>query len=220
MERLTEKARNCDGTAVAKESLVIEYGLRKGTPSNYCCAVLTKLAEYEDLGLEPEQIREIDKLYAEQAKELGEYKKAEEKLNGISLRELADAYIRIIEKETDEKYSRGRLLSNEDADKWDEYKAAEKKGLLLKLPCKVGDYIWDNDFGKPCIYEITGFSFGNLNEDYCEDEAKALDQVIVYFANSNGSITGNFAVSQIGKTVFLTQAEAEAALKRMEGNHE
>lgn len=38
------------------------------------------LKEYEDLGLEPKQIREIDKLYAEQGKELGEYKKAEEAL--------------------------------------------------------------------------------------------------------------------------------------------
>ena len=34
-----------------------------------------KLAEYEDLELTPEQIKEIDKIYSEQAKELGEYKK-------------------------------------------------------------------------------------------------------------------------------------------------
>ncbi len=88
--------------------------------------------------------------------------------------------------------------------------------MLLKLPCKVGDYIWDNDYGRPCSYEVTGFSLGNLNQDDWEDET-AFDQVLVYYTNSNGSITGIFAVSEIGKTVFLTQAEAEEALKRMEG---
>lgn len=36
-----------------------------------------RLKEYEDLKLTPEQIREIDNLYSEQAKELGEYKDAE-----------------------------------------------------------------------------------------------------------------------------------------------
>jgi len=93
------------------------------------------------------------------------------------------------------------------------YEDLEEQGLLLKLPCKVGDYIWDNDYGKPCSYEVTGFSFGNLNQGDLEDET-AFDQVLVYYTNSNGSITGNFAVSEIGKTVFLTQIEAEEALKK------
>ncbi len=96
-----------------------------------------------------------------------------------------------------------------------DYEDLEKQGLLLKLPCKVGDYIWDNDFGKPCGYKVTGFSFGNLNQDDWEDE-NVFDQVIVYYTNSSRSITGNFAVSEIGKTVFLTKDAAEDALKRME----
>lgn len=37
-----------------------------------------KLAEYEDTGLIPEQIREMSKMYKELATELGRYKKAEE----------------------------------------------------------------------------------------------------------------------------------------------
>ena len=48
MERLTEKERNFDGTAVSKESLVREYGMLQGTPSNHCIAILNKLADYED----------------------------------------------------------------------------------------------------------------------------------------------------------------------------
>ena len=94
------------------------------------------------------------------------------------------------------------------------YEDLEQQGKLLKLPCAVGDIIWDIDFGRPCGYEVTGFSFGSLNDDDWEEE-KALDKVVVYYTNSNGSITGTFAVSEIGKSVFLIKEEAEAALKEM-----
>lgn len=106
-------------------------------------------------------------------------------------------------------YDEGYSAINKCAD----YEDLEEQGLLLKLPCKVGDYIWDNDFGKPCSYEVTGFSFGNLNEDYCEDEVTVFNQVVVYYTNYNGSITGKFTVSEIGKTVFLTREEAEKAMR-------
>ena len=38
------------------------------------------------------------------------------------------------------------------------YKEAEEHELLLRLPCKVGDKVWDNDFGHPESYEIKAFS--------------------------------------------------------------
>ena len=95
-----------------------------------------------------------------------------------------------------------------------EYEDLEELNRLLKLPCAVGDIIWDIDFGRPCGYEVTGFSFGSLNDDDWEEE-RILDQVVVYYTNSNGSITGTFAASEIGKTVFLTKEAAEAALKEM-----
>lgn len=85
------------------------------------------------------------------------------------------------------------------------YEDAEEQGLLLKLPCNVGDMVWDNDFGKPCAYTITGFSIGT-GEDYI-DEPVTEKEIVYYYSNSNGSITGSFAASEIGKTVFLTQAK-------------
>ena len=97
-----------------------------------------------------------------------------------------------------------------------EYEDAEEQGLLLRLPCKVGDTIWDNDYGKPCAYTITGFSFGT-GEDYI-DEPVSLREVVCYYSNYSGSITGSFAVSEIGKTVFLTKEEAEQKLKEMESD--
>ena len=48
MERLTDRQRNFDGTASSPKSLVIEEGMRKGMPSAYCGAIVTKLADYED----------------------------------------------------------------------------------------------------------------------------------------------------------------------------
>ena len=95
-----------------------------------------------------------------------------------------------------------------------EYEDLEEQGLLLRLPCKVGDTVWDNDCGKPFAYTITGFSFGT-GEDYIDDPV-SLKEVVYYYSNYSGSITGSFAVSEIGKTVFLTQAEAEQKLKEME----
>jgi hypothetical protein len=95
-----------------------------------------------------------------------------------------------------------------------DYEDAEEQGLLMRLPCKVGDIVWDNNFGKPCSYEVTGFSFGDLNEDdeWCDE---VLNQVMVFYSNGNRSVTGRFAVSEIGKTVFLTKSDAEQALEEL-----
>ncbi len=48
MERLTERKRNYDRTGISKKSLIVEEGIRKGTPSSYCAAIVTKLADLED----------------------------------------------------------------------------------------------------------------------------------------------------------------------------
>ena len=92
------------------------------------------------------------------------------------------------------------------------YKEAEEHGLLVKLPCKVGDIVWDNDFGYPESYEIKAFSYG-----YCDSyvEPDIEDQIIFYYENYSGSITGSFAMSEIGKTVFLTREEAAKKLEEM-----
>ena len=90
------------------------------------------------------------------------------------------------------------------------FKEAEEQGLLVRLPCKVGDKAWDNDFGYPESYEIKAFSYG-----YCDSyvEPDIEDQIIFYYENYSGSITGSFAMSEIGKTVFLTREEAEKKLE-------
>lgn len=96
-----------------------------------------------------------------------------------------------------------------------EYQQLEKQDRLVKLPCKVGDTVWDNDCGRPCAYTITAFSFGECEEYICEPVTTK--EVVFYYANSSGSITGSFAESEIGKSVFLNKSAAEAKLKELRG---
>lgn len=95
------------------------------------------------------------------------------------------------------------------------YKDLEEQGLLVRLSCKVGDTVWDNDFGYPESYEIKAFSYG-----YCDSyvEPDIEDQIIFYYENYSGSITGSFPMSEIGKTVFLTSEEAEKKLEEIKKN--
>lgn len=99
-----------------------------------------------------------------------------------------------------------------------EYEDLEEQGRLIKLPCKVGDKVWDNDCGRPCAYTITAFSFGECEEYICEPVTTK--EVVFYYANSSGSITGSFAESEIGKSVFLNKSEAEAKLRELRGKND
>ena len=121
-------------------------------------------------------------------------------------------------KETCEEHDKYKSCNNcpiqNSFDKLAEYEDAEEQDLLLRLPCKIGDTVWDNDYGNPCAYTITGFSVGT-GEDY-RDEPVSSKEVVYYYSNYSGIITGSFAVSELGKTVFLMQAEAEQNLKEME----
>ena len=96
------------------------------------------------------------------------------------------------------------------------YEDLEEQGLLVRLPCKVGDTVWDNDFGYPESYEIKAFSYGYC-DSYVEPGIGIEDEIIFYYENYTHSIsiTGAFPMSEIGKTVFLTREEAEKKLEEM-----
>ena len=115
------------------------------------------------------------------------------------------------------KLKEGNELLKSALDKLADYEDLEEQGRLVKLPCKVGDTVWDNDYGRPCAYTITAFSFGECEEYICEPVTTK--EVVFYYTNSSGSITGSFAESEIGKSVFLNKSEAEAKLKELRGNN-
>ena len=89
-----------------------------------------------------------------------------------------------------------------------EYEDLEEQGLLLRLSCKIGDTIWyvDNDDDDyPIKLEIDTISI---------DDNKS----IWYYANDDVYGKFGFIDSDFGKTVFLTQAEAEQKLKEIEND--
>lgn len=122
--------------------------------------------------------------------------------------------------ESENKMPLAKVLSGEylypAIEKLATYEDLEEQGLLVRLPCKVGDMVWDNDFGYPESYEIKAFSYGYC-DSYVEPGIGIEDEIIFYYENYTHSIsiTGAFPMSEIGKTIFLTREEAEKKLKEM-----
>lgn len=88
------------------------------------------------------------------------------------------------------------------------YEDAEEKGLLLRLPCKVGDNIY---IIKPYGIEeasITGISEADDIDCFCFE---------IYIDPDCHEI---IALEEFNDTWFLTKEEAEAKLKEMECSHE
>ena len=93
------------------------------------------------------------------------------------------------------------------AEKLKEYEDLEEQGVLLRLPCKVGDYVYDIKYNNRIRRsQVTRYDMAqNIGKKYKE-------HIHTIFNGFHGC----FPISDIGKIVFLTQAEAEEALERME----
>lgn len=95
-----------------------------------------------------------------------------------------------------------------------EYEDLEEQGLLLRLPCKVGDIVYVNDVlgcGEVERYKVIRVDYHSTlgtgrNEFYIE---------ALLCTNPDKSIA--FYDKQFGKTVFLTKSEAKARLKELRG---
>lgn len=87
--------------------------------------------------------------------------------------------------------------------KLQEYEDLEEQGLLLMLPCKVGD----------TLYRLVP----NLYREYVEIKIAqfVINKNGIYFITDKGV---SWSADKIGKTVFLTKSEAEQKLKEMESD--
>lgn len=125
------------------------------------------------------------------------------------------------------------------AEKLKNYEDAEEQGLLLRLPCKVGDTVYvdstilpiedmecyeDIDNKIPLYFpaRVVSFRFAKRNWMKIAVREKWLYEWIDDETGPDSNYIEcekNFTIllSMIGKTVFLTEAEAEAKLKEMEG---
>ena len=95
-----------------------------------------------------------------------------------------------------------------------DYEDLEEQGKLLKLPCAVGDTVYEvQDLRKRIQpYTVVAVHISNCGNLYGWElkDGKGV------YSNVNG-----FSEYAIGKQVFLTREEAEAALKELErGKHE
>lgn len=123
-----------------------------------------------------------------------------------------------------------------------EYEELEEQGRLLRLPCKVGDTVYvdaamlpvenmecyeDTDREVPAYFQarVVSFRFAKRHwmkiavrekwlYEWIDDETGPDSNYIE--CNKNFTIS----LSNIGKTLFLTQEEAEAKLKEMEESYE
>jgi len=86
-------------------------------------------------------------------------------------------------------------------DKLAAYEDAEEQGRLVILPCKVGDTVFLAQVGReePFSMRVQGISISASGND-----------VILHFG---GFPITNAWGSEVGKTLYLTREEAEAALK-------
>lgn len=103
-----------------------------------------------------------------------------------------------------------------------EYWEAEKRGLLLRLPCKVGDTLYC--VGTECLADI-------VPDEECDlligcDECRHNKKWVVFERTATkyliGVLMGYGMLSnfEYNKNVFLTREEAEAALEKMNGGTE
>ena len=89
-------------------------------------------------------------------------------------------------------------------DKLAQYEELEEQGLLLRLPCKFGD----------TVYSIA--NNGKIYPVKATREIRIVDGVLHIICESC-KYSDLVSYDDIGKTVFLTQAEAEAKLKELKG---
>lgn len=170
MERLTYKGKN--GKVYVKGDGYYN-GVRLRLDE-----IASRLAAYEDTGLEPEEIRAIHAFFND--------------------RSMVDFEHLVL------------LLE------------AEAKGLLVVLPCKVGDTVYSKDGKAAEVEEFCADKFRvtamvSFGCDYdCKD--CSFNSWHTEYSGEN-SCDGEYGMAlvpdeQFGKTVFLTREEAEAALQR------
>ena len=95
-----------------------------------------------------------------------------------------------------------RLGRKESAyNKLAEYEDLDEQGLLLRLPCKVGDTVYRIENGKITQTKITKYDI------YADGS--------IWFSFSTSL---SLPMSKFKTCIFLTQAEAEQKLKEMESD--
>ena len=90
-----------------------------------------------------------------------------------------------------------------------EYRNLEEQGLLLKLPCKIGDTVYQLINSHIHEYKVIGICFDIFQNKWMYEVAYQIG--LEWFKTMC-----DFDAFGKSKTVFLTKEEAEKALERLE----
>lgn len=121
------------------------------------------------------------------------------------------------------------ISSNDCADKYGQvakwleelksYKDLEEQGLLVRLPCKVGDMVWVvtspiNVFGYD---EYDGDAEYEVYESFLSSVSyyASGEQFRIYAKVTNSFIVAYFRECDFGESIFLTREDAEKKLEEM-----
>lgn len=118
----------------------------------------------------------------------------------------------------------GKLLTHEAVvralfDKLAHYEDLEEQGLLLKLPCKVGDVVYfvDRRYDREKRTFVSFVHNGYVKAIKFSSRPTKVTIEYEDIDDNCGRCKGkDVHASNIGKTVFLTKEEAEAKLKELE----
>lgn len=91
-----------------------------------------------------------------------------------------------------------------------DYEDAEEQGLLLRLPCKVGDILYFAHHDRVISSEVLSVKYHVEAENHGIFIRKRLTIDVE-------GISAEIDFCEIGKTVFLTKKEAKSKLEEMEG---
>lgn len=156
--------------------------------TEYSGKAIDRLAAYEDTGLEPEIIEEI-------------YKEWSYYLNFVGKRNT-------IEDAVDDIYDEGKV----DYDRLHELAQADREGRCVVLPCKIGNIVYEirytaeNNSPRKHARKIFDCSVSSCTW-------RMREQPDMCYVSEKKCTKSDFAF--MGRTVFLTRAEAEAALEGM-----
>jgi hypothetical protein len=85
-----------------------------------------------------------------------------------------------------------------------DYEDLEEQGRLIILPCKVGDIVYGISMGK-----LISLTVNEISIFYMKGEK------IINVKCQNNDEFRNYVEREFGKTVFLTESEAEAKLNEL-----
>lgn len=152
--------------------------------------------------------------------ELKGYKELEEQLSSMfggncTITDVVESLERQIAEPGKEHPVNARILTYEDAEKWNEYRELEEQGRLLKLPCKIGEKVYIPRCIEECKYDFE-CPFEDIEEwSRCADDEPCENAYKVYKIIEPAFELKMLA--NIGIRIFLTREEAENKLEEMKG---